>query len=170
MKFNHRGFTMIELIGALIIIAILTVATGFTATNVVHRSRVDATTADLQVFASDMEAVLEDIGVVELDDASTAESQAKIREYLAMIEANYTHLYFDRTTLAATRDGFTINTVEAIDPWGQKYLLTYNTSRTKGQPGTCILSSSGPNMAMENDQYPTGNFSDDICVIITPKS
>lgn len=170
MKFNRKGFTMIELIGALVIIAILTVAIGFTSTNVVHRSRVDATTADLQVFASDMEAVLEDIGVVELDNASTTEGRARIQEYLAMIEASYTHLYFDRTTLVVTKDGFTINTAEAVDPWNQKYLLTYNTSRTKGQPGTCILSSAGPNMYMSNDTYASGDFSDDICVIITPKS
>lgn len=171
MKLNKTGFTTLEIVAVLVIISILTVAGGFVATNVVSRSRIDATTADLQVFASDMEAILEDIGVVTLnpDEDSLEKRKSKIQEYLSMIEADYTHMTFNSSELIITDSNFTVSTLEARDPWGSPYTLIYNTDDVKGTPGTCILTSPGPNMILESEDYSSGEFKDDIMVIITPK-
>ncbi len=171
MKNNSRGFTLIEIIGAMIIVSILTIAGSTTASKAIHRSRVDATTADLQIFASDMEAILEDVGVLDLDPADSMDyRRSKIQEYLALIEQDYTHATFDRATLVPNNNGFTIDTFELMDPWNSHYRLIYNTNAGKGVPGTCILASPGPNMVFETIGYGDGEFKDDILVIITPKS
>lgn len=169
-KNDKRGFTLIEIIGVMIIIAILTIAAGYTATKAVHRSRIDATAADLQVFASDMEAVLEDIGVVELDPSDSLElRKSKINEYLSIIEQDYLHATFAKDTLVVSDDGFKVSTYELSDPWDSKYTLIYNTDPAKGTPGTCIFASPGPNLNLEDSGYSSGDFQDDILVIITPK-
>lgn len=165
-----RGFTLVEIIGVMIIISILTIAAGYTATKAVQRSRIDATAADLQVFASDMEAVLEDIGVVELDPSDSLElRKSKINEYLSIIEQDYLHATFARETLVVSDSGFKVSTYELIDPWNSKYTLIYNTDAAKGTPGTCIFASPGPNLNLEDTGYSSGDFQDDILVIVTPK-
>lgn len=167
---TKRGFTLLEIIGVTVIIAILTAAGGFAATQSVHRSKIDGTAADLQVFAADMQAVLEDIGVVQLATTdSGAIKKAKINEYLSILEEDYTHLTFDRNTLQIGTSRFTIQTYEAVDSWGSKFTLIYNTDSAKGEPGTCILASPGPNLMLESTGYASGVFNDDILVIVTPK-
>ena len=166
-----RGFTLVEIIGVMIIISILTIAAGYTSTKAVQRSRIDATAADLQVFASDMEAVLEDIGVVELDPSDSLDlRKSKINEYLSIIEQDYLHATFDRDTLVVSNSGFKVSTYELMDPWDSKYTLIYNTDTAKGVPGTCIFASPGPNLNLEETEYSSGDFQDDILVMITPKS
>ncbi len=170
MKTNSRGFTLIEIVGATIIIAILTIAGVNISSGAVYRSRIDAATMDLQIFATDMEAVLEDIGVVDLKTSDKMDYKTtKIKEYLHVIEKDYTHTTFNLDTLDVSASRFTIETYELLDPWNNHYRLTYNTDRSMGKPGTCILASAGPNRVFEDDGYPDGVFGDDILVVITPR-
>lgn len=168
---NNKGFNLTEIIGAMIIISILTVVAGFTVTGVIHRARVDAVTADLQVFASDIEAVLEDIGVFDMNsNTAIKDSQAKIKfkEFLNTVEADYTHTTFekDKIEYISATGQFSTLAKELIDPWGSNYKLIYN---AKTNPGTCILASAGADMVFTDDTYSLGDFKDDILVIISPK-
>ncbi len=170
-KPNKKGFTLLELIGAMIIIAILTIAGSITAVNAVKRANIDATAASLQVFASDMESILEDVGVVEFTDPKTDDQEkVVILEYLALIESNYTHTYFDKDTLKIEASRFTIHTRDLQDAWDSKFTLIYNTDPAKGVTGTCILASPGPNLNIESEGYGDGLFSDDILLITKPKT
>lgn len=81
VKVNKRGFTMIELIGAMVIIAILTVA-GITAiATAISNSRMSATQTDLSGFQSPIEQfMLENPQMAKEND--TKKIAAALNEYL----------------------------------------------------------------------------------------
>lgn len=169
-KINKAGFSMIEIVGVIVIVALLTVAGGLGIPRLIDNSRTDSTFAQLQVFASDTEAVLEDIGYVEFKPADTESFKAsEIAQYINQLEADYSHAYFDRATLSITANGFQIATLDLQDPWGSPYYLIYNTNPAKGKPGACTFASPGPNMQLESAGYGSKDFADDILVIVDPK-
>lgn len=164
-----KGFTLIQMVLVLLMITILTVASVFSANNSVRRTSIDATVMTLQVFQADMEAIIEDIGVLEIDSTEVAAVQrGMVLQYLDMIEATYTHVYFDRATLDITPSQFRINTVDAKDAWGSSFTFIYNTDASKGPVGTCIFASPGPNMILESEKYAEGEFGDDILIFAKP--
>lgn len=167
---NKQGFSMIELMGALVIIAVLTVSGGLAVNTSVKRANVDGTTAQLQVFASDMEAVLEDVGIVEFKPGDTdAFKKSTINQYLAEIEDGYMHAYFDRNSVVVGANNFRVRTLDVRDSWDSPMTVIYNTNAAKGEPGLCMFISPGPNMVLEDAGYKNSNFSDDILVIVKPK-
>lgn len=81
VKANKRGFTMIELIGAMVIIAILTVA-GITAiATAISNSRMSATQTDLSGFQTPIEQFLLENPQMAKEDDTTVIAEA-LNEYL----------------------------------------------------------------------------------------
>lgn len=168
---RYKGFSLIEIVVALLIITLITTSAVFGFRKQAEQSKIDVTTAALQTFASDMEAILDDIGVVDVEaSASQLERQAKVKEYLTLIESTYTHTYFDKSTLVVTSDRFTIKTSSIQDGWGQQFILIYNINNSKGVAGTCILASAGPNLLFNDVGYGNGEFEDDVILIVKPKT
>lgn len=116
-KMNKRGFTMIELIGAMVIIAILTVA-GITAiATAISNSRMSATQTDLSGFQTPIEQfLLENPQMAKSND--TGAIAAKLNEYL---EGEMQFKVAPQTGDNAD-DGLDYNTVELSDSWQTKRL------------------------------------------------
>lgn len=116
-KLNKRGFTMIELIGAMVIIAILTVA-GITAiATAISNSRMSATQTDLSGFQTPIEQfLLENPQMAKSND--TGAIAAKLNEYL---EGEMQFKVAPGTGDSAD-DDLDYNTVELADSWQTKRL------------------------------------------------
>ena len=138
-KMNKRGFTMIELIGAMVIIAILTVA-GITAiATAINNSRMSATQTDLSGFRTPIENfMLENPQMAKETDVNKI--AVALNEYLEgemqFIDATQATAETDNQT---TYDYGTPNAggwqVKRMDAWDQNfrvYIDTDNHSATQG--------------------------------------
>lgn len=170
MRVKGSGFSFIEFVLCVALLALFGAGATIYGVQQVKKGKITSTTSTLQVFATDMEAILEDLGTIEIEEGSTEIARkSDILEYIALIEESYTHTHFDKKTLIISESGFEICTDEQIDGWDAKFKLMYNTNSKKGLPGTCILTSSGPNLTFETDGYTKGEFGDDILLIVQPK-
>ena len=124
VKVNKRGFTMIELIGAMVIIAILTVA-GITAiATAISNSRMSATQTDLSGFQSPIEQfMLENPQMAKQTD--TTKIAAALNEYLEgemqfkTVPAGSTEGQQDKSTIAAWE-------TKRLDAWDQPFRIFIN--------------------------------------------
>ncbi|MEG2376820.1 MAG: type II secretion system protein [Clostridia bacterium] len=122
-KANKKGFTMIELIGAMIIIAVLTVA-GITAvTTAINNSRMTAAQEDLAGFRT----VLETFCMENPQYAKGVNTApATIDAVMTDLNANYLEgeMKFNGVVEKGARGG--VVTLNRRDPWGTPYQLHIN--------------------------------------------
>lgn len=135
-KMNKRGFTMIELIGAMVIIAILTVA-GITAiATAISNSRMSATQTDLSGFQTPIEQfLLENPQMAKSND--TKAIAAKLNEYLEG------EMQFKTVPTTNADDGVDYNNVDAggwqtkrLDAWDQPFRIYIDTAEHAATNGT----------------------------------
>ena len=135
-KINKRGFTMIELIGAMVIIAILTVA-GITAiATAISNSRMSATQTDLSGFQTPIEQfLLENPQMAKSDD--TKAIAAKLNEYLEG------EMQFKTVPTTVAEDAVDYNNVDAggwqtkrLDAWDQPFRIYIDTDEHDATNGT----------------------------------
>lgn len=117
-KVNKRGFTMIELIGAMVIIAILTVA-GITAiATAISNSRMSATQTDLSGFQTPIEQfLLENPQMAKKTDVG--EIAAALNEYLEG-EMQFKAVPTDDANGTATVEGWQ---TKRMDAWDQEFRI-----------------------------------------------
>ncbi|MEG2262795.1 MAG: type II secretion system protein [Acinetobacter sp.] len=126
-KANKKGFTMIELIGAMIIIAVLTVA-GITAvTTAINNSRMTAAQEDLAGFRTVVETFLmENPQYAKGVGGANAKNATDI---FTDLNANYLEGEMKVSSAAnmtqATADTY-LATLNRRDPWGTPYQLHIN--------------------------------------------
>lgn len=136
-KVNKRGFTMIELIGAMVIIAILTVA-GITAiATAISNSRMSATQTDLSGFQTPIEQFLHENPQM-AKKTNVGEIAAKLNEYL---EGEMQFKTVPTTTTAD--DNVDYNDVDAggwqtkrLDAWDQPFRIYIDTAKHGATNGT----------------------------------
>lgn len=139
-KINKRGFTMIELIGAMVIIAILTVA-GITAiATAISNSRMSATQTDLSGFQTPIEQfLLENPQMAKSND--TVAIATKLNEYLegemqfAVLPDEAADDDEDYTTSSNT--GFAGKWItKRLDAWDQPFRIYIDTAEHAATNGT----------------------------------
>ena len=123
-KINKRGFTMIELIGAMVIIAILTVA-GITAiATAISNSRMSATQTDLSGFQTPIEQfLLENPQMAK--ETNTTVIAAALNDYLEG------EMQFKTVPSSATEGAQDTSTIAAwetkrLDAWDQAFRIFIN--------------------------------------------
>lgn len=173
-----RGLSSMELLLVVIAISIVSASLIGNLGKGNQRAKIDIVYTDQSVFATDMEAVLSGLGVLELSiDSSEIPDDIRkkiITEYLIKMQNDYLHTYLDFDTLIVSTKGFSIYTLDAVDPWGEKYKIKYSTapavSGSNLKPGNMYIISGGPNMLIEDSGYGTLQFSDDKVLFIDVKS
>lgn len=158
-----KGFTLIEVLAVVAIIAILITCVSFAVSSTINNGRVSSTTSSLQLFAADTENILAEYGVLTV---TSKDPKAEVLEYLNLIENYYVHTYFNRDTLAINDKYFEIQTSTLVDGWDSPFKLRYCFSEENA--GTCMLMSPGPDLVFE-PQYTVDTFGDDILLIVYPK-
>lgn len=158
-----KGFTLIEVLAVVAIIAILITCVSFAVSSTINNGRVSSTTSSLQLFAADTENILAEYGVLTV---TSKDPKAEVLEYLNLIENYYVHTYFNRDTLVINDKYFEIQTSTLVDGWDSPFKLRYCFSEENA--GTCMLMSPGPDLVFE-PQYTVDTFGDDILLIVYPK-
>lgn len=161
---SKHGFTLVEVLAVLVIIAILIACTSFLVSSTVSNGRISSTTSSLQLFAADTEEILAEYGVLQIKDG---DKKAQVLEYLNLIEQFYVHTYFNRDTLNVKETYFEIQTSTLLDGWDSPFKMRY--SFDGEDAGTCMLISPGADLIFE-ETYSTDNFGDDIMLIVYPKA
>ena len=168
-RLSNKGYTITELIIVMIILSILFVGLYTTYNRHIVNSRIDTVEGNLVVFKSDIEAYIEDYGVFNVNPSATADYKAsRIKNYLNKLSTDYLHMTFDMDSLNIANGSFYVDT-HTTDPWNGKYRMFVNTDPGTATCGTTILSSAGPNLRFTSSTYASGDFGDDILVVIVPK-
>lgn len=161
---KKKGFTLIEVLAVVVIIAILITCVTFAVSSSINNGRISSTTNSLQLFAADTENILAEYGVLVVKDG---EPKAQVLEYLNLIENYYVHTYFNRNTLDISDSYFEIQTSTLVDGLGLAIQDAAIASMRKAQVLDMLISP-GPDLVFE-DEYTTDNFGDDIMLIVYPK-
>lgn len=135
---NNRGFTMIELMGTLVIIAVLTVAGIAAIASSINKSRVSATMTDLSGFCLPIEQFLmENPQLAKSDDDGFIASE--LNKYLEG-EMQFINIPQIGDSADDLLDYSTVQTsgwqVKHLDPWDQPYRIYIDTSQHDGTNGS----------------------------------
>ncbi|MEG2265289.1 MAG: prepilin-type N-terminal cleavage/methylation domain-containing protein [Acinetobacter sp.] len=126
---NHkRGFTMIELIGAMIIIAVLTVAGISAVSTAINNSRITAVNEDLDGFRKVAEQFL-------LENPQTSKwngvnSDAQLVGAFKLFNDKYLEGEMKiPNPVKSGQNALIIGYTQRKDPWGTPYAIIYNTQK-----------------------------------------
>ena len=177
-----KGFSLQEiLIGIAISVALIGIG-ATAATTQQKKSRVQTTTSDLSLLASDLQSAFVDVGFPELDPA-VPENLSQFKSYLQSLESKYVGCQFqlgdppDPTNpegyLTATSNGFTVTALSPVDASKQPYHFRFVTQGPTA--GSVMIISYGPNQLDDSNtdgrvEYMVGttpSFGDDIIAVVT---
>lgn len=92
----------------------------------------------------------------------------KFKTFLKIVQSEYLGITFDESTLKTTSNGFYIEIVEPLDVYEQTYKCWFVTIASLDR--FAMICSGGDNTIVEQAGYNTGNYSDDIVLVIYPKT
>ena len=160
----ERGFSFAEMIIVLLVLGIITGMTMRYAPEAAKKQRIKSTISYIQMLGSDIDEAYEDYGPYTIDtDLSAEQQRTKCVAYCRKLASNYLSTDLDISSIDIKSNGFYIKTLET-DQWSQPYYLYFRTD--DGHEGDCMIISAGPNMVLDNSNYSSGSFEDDIALIL----
>lgn len=172
----RAGLSLIELVVVLIIVAIVLVGFGASASTQVKRANRSNVENELNVMASNLSDAYYDLGNPSFNPADTAD-QAKFDKFLKILESEYLGVTFQRTdpndpqsqiAFTPTSNGFHVEIAEPLDVYEQTYKCWFVT--TSNLSRYAMICCGGDNTVVEYEGYASGNYSDDIVLVIYPKT
>lgn len=168
-----KGSTLTEIILVSAITLVLLAISGVGISGYMKKSKVDVMQTEQTIFATDFEDILVNKGVLKLSKTDKKKERL-VKEWLTEVQAEYMHCNLDFKSLVMTDGGFEVETLDAVDPWGQVYLIVYCTEassagkdKDKGAtPGDTMIISGGENMTIEREGYASLIFSDDKVLLV----
>lgn len=174
---KHKGFTVVQLVIAMVIFAILT-GIGITGYQQ-HARRADVETAsnDLRIFGNNYEDAVADIGYVFWEKGAT-DAKEKVKEYLKELQEVYMNCEFniderlEFVDFGTDHYGFTVDMKEEKDPWGLMYRMVYIINQNTGKADNIYFASAGPNSTWVeyiegSNTYLSEKYDDDIILAMT---
>lgn len=157
--------TLIEVLGVLIIIAILMLVIGNSISRNVKRGNRESVVSELELFATSLADAYYDLGSPDYDDPATMQSQ--FETFLTIIEKDYLTVQFDHSTLTPTAKGYTVEIASPIDIYEKRYKCWFVTASDVMK--YVMVASGGENGIIEEAGYAAGDYKDDIVMIVRPK-
>ena len=179
---RRRGFSLLEIIAAMLIMTILaSVGINF-AQKQVSNAKLTAVSNQLKVFSSDVESAVNNMGF--LTQAEVADS-AKMEQYIKTWSKKYTTalLDYDNIVNVDSTDttpydfqgehiGAVVETINKEDSWGNEYRFYYMAS-TVTEDYLVVIASAGPDGTWSDDAgngYLTRDDSgDDLIIMMRPR-
>ena len=156
----RKGYSLIEIVIVMLIIAILGAATIVVGSKQVARSRVQDAITFVQTMESNIEEGITDLGF--LEDVNYESNSVGITTYLKELEDIYLNCYFNYDSVKAIPalpdgygDGFQVDISSPEDPWGMYYTMFYMKGTAKDNY-RIVFASPGPNNFWNEAGYASG--------------
>lgn len=166
---KRSGYTLIEIIIVMVVLAVFLGSAAVIGGRSIENARIRSTTNDMQIFAANMTEIYDDIGVLSFNNGLNDEQKITvIKEFLDGISKGYLSFDFDLETLEITDEYFKVRTGNTmLDAWKNPYTMYY--SMSSGNAGKVIFLSGGANLRSYENGYQSGDFSDDIVMLLKPR-
>lgn len=157
---------MVELLGVMVIIALLLGIAGWSISANVKRSNRDAVVNELQVYSTSLADAYYDLGAPSIDPSS-ASGLEEFKRYLSVIQSDYLSVEFDLTSLVTTDSGFEVDISAPLDVYESQYHCWFVTSDAVMK--YVMVASGGDDGRIDSDGYSAQDYGDDIVLIVKPK-
>lgn len=164
---KKKGYTLVEVIAVMAIIAVLTIGVGVVSVRNVRKANIDQTASDLQIFSTNMGDAYYEIGAPIIDPAGT-DGSAQFQNYLTELQDSYMNCTFDMASIEATSNGFKVDFASPTDAFDNQFTMWCTTK--EGLDPYIMIVSGGPDGAIDTSNYDDQDYGDDIVMIIHPKS
>lgn len=166
LKRARTGLSLIELVVVLIIVAIVLIGFGSSASVQVKRASRSDVENELNVMASNLSDAYYDLGNPAFNP-TVPDDQTRFGKFLLTVGTEYMGCVFDETTLRPTTNGFYVEIKEPLDAYEQTYKCWFVTVDNLSR--YCMICSGGDNTIVEQTGYASGNYADDIVLVVYPK-
>ena len=163
---RRKGVTMVELLGVMVVIAVLLGIAGWSVTANIKRSNRESVANELQLYATSFSDAYYDLGAPSFSPGD-AGAQAEFERYLNLISSDYLSVAFDTSTITATANGFEVDIAEPLDVYEANYHCWFVTDDSVMK--YVMVASGGENRIIDSDGYVSKDFGDDIVMIVRPK-
>lgn len=180
MKRKHKGFTVIQLIVAMVIFAILC---GIGIAGYRQHSRradIESVCSDLRIWANNYEDAASNSGFLEWTDGWSGNEIEEFKDYARELEDLYMNCSFDKSSIKSgevsvsstgtTYKVFSVETKPEADVWGVPYRMIYAVDLTTGKIATVYFASAGPDATWQEESdtkgYINGVTTDDIVMTL----
>lgn len=157
---------MVELLGVMVVIAILLGVAGWSISGNVKRSNREAVVNELQVYATSISDAYYDIGAPSINPAD-AGAVDEFKRYLNLIASDYLSVTFDESSITATTTGFEVDIASPLDVYEGKYHCWFVTDDAVMK--YIMVASGGDNGVIDDAGYSSQDYADDIVMIVKPK-
>lgn len=165
-KRKRAGLSLIELVVVLIIVGIVLVGFGASANIQVKKASRSNVENELNVMASNLSDAYYDLGNPSFNP-TIPEDVERFKKFLRTLGAEYLGCTFDLDGIEATTNGFHVEISEPLDAFEQPYQCWFVTVQNLSR--YAMICSGGDNTIVEQGGYATGNYSDDIVLVVYPK-
>lgn len=160
---KRKAITLIEIVGVMVIIGIITVGIGLSVSSSVKRGNRETAVSELQLYATSIADAYYDSGAPDY----TAAEIDDFKDWLYQIQTDYLNLQFDMASVQATTNGFTVMIAQPRDVYEKEYQAWFITN-VNVMPYV-MIASGGENGRIESSGYATGDYADDVVMICRPK-
>ena len=157
--------TLIELLGVVVIITVLTLVVGNSVSKNMRRGNRETVVSDLSLMSSNISDAYYDLGPPCFDPSTELD---EFKRYLTVLQNDYLTVTFDEDTLTPTANGFTIEIETPLDVYEQRYKVWFVTDESV-MPYT-MIASGGDNGKVEEGGYASQQYGDDIVMIVKAKN
>lgn len=163
---RRSGLTMVELLGVLVVIAILLAIAGWSISANIKRSNREAVVNELQVYATSIADAYYDMGAPSISPSDPA-GLSEFKRYLAMVQSDYLSVTFDTDSIVATDTGFECDITAPLDVYESQYHCWFVTDDAVMK--YVMIASGGDDGRIDASGYGSQNYGDDIVLIVRPK-
>lgn len=162
----RKGLSLVELMVVLIIVAIVTLGFGASASRQVKRTNRETVVNDMQILSSNLSDAYYDLGNPAFDPATT-QGMTDFKAFLSTVSADYLNWSFDMASVTATTNGFRVEVADPVDVYEQRYKCWFVTK--SGVQRYVMIVSGGDDGIINTANYSTQGYGDDIVLIVKPK-
>lgn len=157
---------MVELLGVMVVIAILLGIAGWSISANVKRSNREAVVNELQVYATSIADAYYDMGAPSINPAD-ASGLNDFKRYLAMMQSDYLSVTFDTDSIVVNATGFECDIAAPLDVYESNYHCWFVTDDSVMK--YVMVASGGEDGKIDSAGYGSQEYGDDIVLIVRPK-